>query len=145
MSPQQIPQENKIEVAAALILRNGRLLLTRRSHPPKLAGLWEFPGGKCEPGEKPAQSLKRELLEELGIKVQVGPLLFTSRHPRSNPPLILHFFKCKIIGGQPKPLECSAMAWVPPHEINNYKFPEPDSKFLDWLLHQSAVWKQHES
>lgn len=145
MSPQQIPQKAPVEVVAAVIFQNGRLLLTQRSHPPKLEGLWEFPGGKCEPGERPAQSLKRELSEELGIEVHVGPLLFTSRHPHNNPPLILHFFQCNIVRGQPKPLECSAMAWVLPHEINNYKLPEPDSRFVDWLLHQSTVLNQQES
>jgi 8-oxo-dGTP diphosphatase len=139
MSTHQIPQKATLEVVAAVILHNGRILLTQRSHPPKLAGFWEFPGGKCEPGEKPAQSLERELFEELGIKVQVGPLLFTSHYPHNNPPLILHFFKCKIIRGRPKPLECSAMAWVLPHEINSYKLPEPDSQFVDWLLSQSSV------
>ncbi|NLH72602.1 MAG: (deoxy)nucleoside triphosphate pyrophosphohydrolase [Verrucomicrobia bacterium] len=139
MSPQHISQENKIEVVAAVILQNGRLLLTQRSHPPKLAGLWEFPGGKREPGEKPAQSLKRELFEELGIKAQVGPPLFTASYPHNNPPLILQFFKCKIIAGQPKPLECSAIAWVLPHEISNYELPDPDRQFVDWLLRQSTI------
>ena len=94
-----------IEVAAALIQRDGRYLITTRREGTHLAGLWEFPGGKRRPGEGIEDCLKRELKEELDIEVMVHEALKTIEHAYPDVVVRLHFLRGSIISGEVKPKE----------------------------------------
>src|ERR1035438_10315377 len=97
-----------IEVSAALLFHNGKLLITQRHAKSHLGGLWEFPGGKREPNETFEQCLVRELREELGIEVEVGGLFEDISHAYAEKTVRLKFFICKLISGEPRPLDCAA-------------------------------------
>jgi mutator protein MutT len=122
-----------IEVSAALIFHNGKLLITRRHAGAHLGGIWEFPGGKREPGETFEQCLARELREELGIEVEVGELFEKISHAYAEKNVHLKFFVCRLISGQPQPLDCAAFKWVEKTELADYEFPAADARLLDKL------------
>ncbi|MHB1308483.1 MAG: 8-oxo-dGTP diphosphatase MutT [Limisphaerales bacterium] len=131
---------NLIEVAAGLVFRHGRLLLTQRRTGDHLGGLWEFPGGKREPGEDFPACLRRELREELGIGVEVGPCLERVRHEYPDKAVYLEFFRCRLIEGEPQALGCQAIAWVTPQELSRYEFPAADARLLDRLTTETDLW-----
>src|SRR3989475_13297386 len=99
---------NLVEVAAGLIFRAGKLLITRRHADAHLGGLWEFPGGKREPGETFEQCLARELREELGIEVAVGQLIESLTHQYPDRAVHLKFFRCQWRANEPHPPCCAA-------------------------------------
>ncbi|MBM3884025.1 MAG: 8-oxo-dGTP diphosphatase MutT [Verrucomicrobia bacterium] len=136
------PAEKLIEVAAGLIFRAGRLLLTQRHSHDRLGGLWEFPGGKLELGESYADCLRRELREELGLEVVVGELVeqITHRYPERS--VHLKFFRCAIATGDPRPLGCQDLAWVTAAELARYEFPAADARLLDRLVATPAWWTE---
>src|SRR5215472_18080299 len=107
-----------IDVAAALIFRDGKLLIAQRYHDAHLGGLWEFPGGKREPNEAFEPCLVRELQEELGIEVAVGELIESLTHAYSEKTVHLKFFRCCWLKGEPRPLGCNAFKWVTPEELS---------------------------
>jgi mutator protein MutT len=129
-----------VDVAAALIFRDGRLLITRRNAGAHLGGLWEFPGGKREPGETFRSCLKRELREELGIEIATLRLVATVRHDYPDKKVRLKFYLCRLLKNEPRPLECAAVAWVRRPELQHYKFPEADAQLLDKIRGTSAFW-----
>ena len=131
---------NPIDVAAGLVFRNGRLLITQRSPGGHLAGLWEFPGGKREPGESWPACLKRELAEELGIEVEVGELLESIVHAYPEKTVHLSFFHCRWQRHEPQPLDCAALAWITPGQIDDYPFPAADARLLTRLRATPAWW-----
>src|SRR5256885_5129167 len=100
-----------IDVAAALVFRDGKLLITQRYAEAHLGGLWEFPGGKREPGETFHQCLVRELLEELGIVVSVGQLIESLVHAYPEKTVQLNFYRCELMRGEPQPLGCANFRW----------------------------------
>ena len=116
-----------IQVAAALIEQDGQYLITQRKHNVHLAGLWEFPGGKCERGESLESCLRRELLEELDIEITSPVLFMTHRHEYPDKNIELHFFRCALIQGQPRAIDCASFRWVSPENLNNYQFPPADA------------------
>jgi mutator protein MutT len=122
-----------IEVAAALVFRNGRLLITRRQPDAHLGGLWEFPGGKREPGETYEGCLARELREELGIEVAVGELLESLTHDYPDKTVRLNFYRCRWCSGEPQALGCAAFEWVTADELARYEFPAADARLLAML------------
>lgn len=120
----------QIVVTAAVIEKEGRLFMAQRRPQDSEGGKWEFPGGKIEWGEEPRQSLCRELQEELGIRAEVGPLLDVISEVKGNMHLILLYFACRIIEGEPKPIECQAVSWWAPDDIDGLaKPPLPISDF----------------
>ena len=122
-----------IQVAAGLIARGGRYLIARRKADTHLGGLWEFPGGKREPGESLTDCLQRELREELGIDV-TGPVHFrTIRHEYSEKTVELHFFHCTIRRGEARAMDCEEIRWVMPGELTSYEFPPADRPLLEAL------------
>jgi mutator protein MutT len=121
---------NKIEVSAALIFRGGKLLVTQRHAGAHLGGLWEFPGGKREAGETFEQCLIREIREELGVEIFVGELFEEIRHDYPEKSVHLKFFICKIISGEPQPLDCAAVKWVEASELADHEFPAADAQLL---------------
>ena len=124
-----------IHVAAAVITDvRGRILLARRTDGRDLAGLWEFPGGKREPGESPEQALIRELQEELGIIVQVGPPLISVPQQYPDKRLCLDVRQVKAWQGIPRGVEGQALAWVAPEKLTRYPMPPADRPVVAALL-----------
>lgn len=124
-----------IHVAAAVITDvRGRILLARRTDGRDLAGLWEFPGGKREPGESPEQALVRELQEELGITVQVGPPLISVPQQYPDKRLCLDVRQVKAWQGIPRGVEGQALAWVAPEKLTRYPMPPADRPVVAALL-----------
>lgn len=130
-----------IEVAAGLVFRGGRLLITQRHAHDHLGGCWEFPGGKREAGEDYPACLVRELREELGIEVQVGTLLAEVDHPYPDRLIHLKFFRCTLRSGEPQPLDCQAVAWVEASDLRHYAFPPADASLLDRLVASPELWR----
>jgi mutator protein MutT len=123
-----------VEVAAALVQdARGRYLIARRREGTHLAGLWEFPGGKREPGETLEECLRRELAEELGAEFSVGDRVETIRWAYPDKTVLLHFYRCRVERGTVTPLEGQALAWVAPAGLADYEFPAADQALIDRL------------
>jgi mutator protein MutT len=130
-----------IEVAAGLVFRDGKLLITQRHADAHLGGLWEFPGGKREADETFEQCLARELVEELGIEVTVQGLVECLTHDYPEKTVHLRFFRCQWKRHEPQALGCMALKWVEPGELGQHEFPEADASLLDRLRAEEALWK----
>jgi 8-oxo-dGTP diphosphatase len=130
-----------IEVSAGLLFRSGKLLITQRHARAHLGGLWEFPGGKREPGETFEQCLVRELREELGVEVVVGELFDTVEHAYPERTVSLKFFLCSLLQGEPKPVDCAAVKWVSHAELAAHDFPAADAALLHKLQSAGALWR----
>lgn len=125
--------------AVALIDADGRVLLAQRPEGKSLAGMWEFPGGKVDPGETPEIALIRELQEELGIDTWascLAPLTFAS-HGYDDFHLLMPLFACRRWNGIPAPREGQKLAWARAAELGNYDMPPADKPLIpvlrDWL------------
>jgi len=121
--------------ACALIDSDGRILLAQRPEGKSLAGLWEFPGGKVEPGETPEECLVRELEEELGIKTKVAclaPLTFAS-HSYDTFHLLMPLYVCRRYEGIPQSREGQALKWVKPMQLRDYPMPPADEPLIPML------------
>jgi 8-oxo-dGTP diphosphatase len=125
-----------IEVAAAVLARRGRFLVTRRDPAKHLGGLWEFPGGKREPGESIEHCLVRELREELEVRVRVGPRLALVPWTYPDRRVLLHFFGCRA-GGRISPREGQACRWVTPSELATLPMPPADATLVATLTERS--------
>ena len=121
---------NHIDVSAALIFRAGKLLITQRPAKAHLGGLWEFPGGKREPGETFEQCLVREIREELGVEISVGEMFEEIRHDYPEKSVHLKFFICQLLAGEPQPLACAAVKWIEKPELATHEFPAADAQLL---------------
>jgi 8-oxo-dGTP diphosphatase len=122
-------------VACALIDADGRVLLARRPEGKKMAGLWEFPGGKLHPGETPEVALIRELKEELGIDVSascLAPFAFAS-HEYERFHLLMPLYLCRRWKGMPSPRENQTLAWVRPQKLADYPMPPADRPLIPLL------------
>jgi mutator protein MutT len=122
-----------VEVSAALIFRNGKLLITQRHAKSHLGGLWEFPGGKREPGETAEQCLVREIREELGAEISAGELFAEISHDYPEKSVHLKFFLCRLLSGEPQPLDCAAVKWIEKPELAAHEFPAADTRLLEKL------------
>jgi 8-oxo-dGTP diphosphatase len=121
---------NQIVVAGALIA-DARVLVAQRIRPPELAGRWELPGGKVAAGETEPEALVRELAEELGVDVQVGPRL--GDDVVLNPVTTLRAYKVSLVRGEPQPHDHSALRWVPAAELHDVDWVPADRGFLPAL------------
>ncbi|HMP72013.1 MAG TPA: A/G-specific adenine glycosylase [Kiritimatiellia bacterium] len=119
--------------AGVIVDQRGRILIARRNEKAMLGGLWEFPGGGVEEGETLPQCIARELAEELGLSVRVGPHLITVRHTFSHFRMDLHAYWVRIDSGRPKAIGCAGFAWVTPDTISTYALPRADQKILEAL------------
>jgi len=122
-----------IQVAAGLIKKDYRYLITKRPAGVHLGGFWEFPGGKQEPGESLEECLQRELKEELGIDITPGAPFHIIRHEYPEKLVELHFFCCTIRSGAPQILGCEEWRWVAVKDLSNYEFPPADRPIIEML------------
>ena len=121
-----------ITVAAAVIERDGRFLVTRRLAGTHLAGVWEFPGGKCDEDETLADCLSRELREELAVDARVGAEILRTAHAYDDRQVALHFFRCEL-RGEPSAVLGQEMRWVTPEELRTLEFPPADEEVIQLL------------
>ncbi len=122
--------------ACALVDADGRVLIAQRPQGKSMAGLWEFPGGKVEPGETPEQSLIRELQEELGVTTKpacLAPLTFAS-HSYEEFHLLMPLFVCRRFEGWPTGREGQSLKWVRPRELRNFPMPPADEPLIPILV-----------
>lgn len=137
MSDVKIAGKRLLLVAAcALVDTDGRVLLAQRPEGKQLAGLWEFPGGKVEPGETPEQCLIRELQEEIGIETEIpclAPLTFAS-HSYDDFHLLMPLFVCRRFRGIAQPREGQALKWVRPKQMRDYPMPPADAPLIPFLI-----------
>jgi 8-oxo-dGTP diphosphatase len=127
------PDLPRLVVTAAVIERDGRFLVTRRLRGTHLEGYWEFPGGKCDPGESLETCLRRELVEELGCESRIGPEIHTVAHAYPGRVVELHFFRCELTG-DPQALLGQAMQWVTRRDLPTLEFPPADAELIAMLV-----------
>jgi 8-oxo-dGTP diphosphatase len=129
------PLKTVLVVAVALVDAEGRVLIAQRPEGKQLAGLWEFPGGKVEPGERPEAALIRELKEELGIDVKeacLAPFVFTS-HAYESFHLLMPLYLCRRWSGTVQAHEHAALKWVRPNRLRDFPMPPADEPLVAWL------------
>lgn len=124
----------RIVVTAAVVRRDDAFLVTRRQRGVHLEGYWEFPGGKCDPGESFEGCLRREMREELDVDVLVGREVLATAHAYPERIVELHFMECDLIG-EPRPLLGQEMRWVGRGDLRTLEFPPADAELLDLLEH----------
>lgn len=128
-------------VAGVIRDPRGRVLLTRRTARSDFAGLWEFPGGKCQAGESARQALTRELSEELGISAHIGPWLITVPWHSQTRRIELDVWSVASWRGSPRGQEGQALAWVEPERLNRYAMPPADRPVVGALCQPAYLWQ----
>ncbi|MGJ3245120.1 MAG: A/G-specific adenine glycosylase [Elainellaceae cyanobacterium] len=137
MTESRSPLPHKNIGVAVIWNERQQILIDRRRQEGLLGGLWEFPGGKIEPGESVEACIKREILEELDIEIQVGDRLTVIDHAYSHFRVTLNVHHCAYLGGEPKPLECDEIRWVNLDEIDRYPFPKANERIIKALFDAS--------
>ena len=120
-------------IAVGIIRKQGLILIDRRKPDAMLGGLWEFPGGKVDPGEALPDAIRREVREEVGIEIDVGDEIAAVEHAYSHFSITLHAFACRHISGLARPLGCTACTWVRPDELDAYAMPRANRKIIEAL------------
>jgi A/G-specific adenine glycosylase len=133
-APRRRPPMPHHDIAAALVWRDERLLISRRPPEGLLGGLWEFPGGKVEPGESPDAAVRREVREETGIEVEVLARADTVEHAYSHFRITLHLFHASWVSGEAPVAEDGSPAWVLPAELAGYAFPAANQAIIRRLV-----------
>ena len=136
MTDAAAPKKLLLVAACALVDTDGRVLIAQRPEGKQLAGLWEFPGGKIEPGETAEETVVRELAEELGVETKVtclAPLTFAS-HSYDGFNLLMPLFVCRRFWGFPQPREHQALKWVRPKNLRDYPMPAADAPLIPFLI-----------
>lgn len=121
------------DVTAAVIRKNGRILIAQRPFGGRLGGLWEFPGGKQEHDESLSACLRREIKEELGLRIKVGKLITSIDHAYTHFKITLHAFECEVVSGQPEALQVEDFKWVWMKELETYAFAKTDLRIIEAL------------
>ncbi|MDP3981904.1 MAG: (deoxy)nucleoside triphosphate pyrophosphohydrolase [Chlamydiota bacterium] len=124
---------NVIHVAAGIFYRDGFYLITQRFPDAHYGLYWEFPGGKRHEGESLQDCLIREIMEELGVEIEVGELISEESYQTADRLIHLYFFRCRIQRGELQKIDCYDFRWVMPNELRSYQFPPADEKILDYL------------
>lgn len=133
MSETRSPLPHKVIGVAVIWNHHGQVLIDRRRQEGLLGGLWEFPGGKVEPGETIVACIRREIQEELGIDIAVGEPLITIDHTYSHFRVTLNVHHCQYLSGEPQPLECDEVRWVSLSELDQYPFPKANVQIIQAL------------
>ncbi|MFB2938769.1 8-oxo-dGTP diphosphatase MutT [Aerosakkonemataceae cyanobacterium BLCC-F154] len=124
---------HKIIGVAVIWNQQGKILIDRRRPEGLMGGLWEFPGGKLEPGETVQDCIKREIEEELAIGIEVGDHLITIDHTYSQFHVTLNVYHCRHESGEPQPIECDEIRWVTVDELLSYEFPVANLQIIQAL------------
>lgn len=119
-----------VRIVAAVIRRDDEFLITRRYADAHLGGLWEFPGGKVEEGEELTAALTREIEEEIGIDIEVGGELLRGSHVYPDRTVLIHFFECRVLAGEPVARRVAAFRWVRLNDLMKARFPEANRPLL---------------
>ena len=127
------PKKWPVVVSAAVIRRDGKLLLTRRRRGAHFEGFWEFPGGKVEPDESPEDALIRECREECAIEVEPIDILDVTFHRYIAKNVLLLFYDTRLVSGEVQHIEVADHAWITIDEIDRYELPPPDAKVVSKL------------
>jgi A/G-specific adenine glycosylase len=130
------PLPHKVIGVAVIYDNNDRILIDRRKQEGLLGGLWEFPGGKLEPGETVEACIVREIREELNIEIAVQDPLITIDHAYTHFKVTLNVFNCKHVSGDPQPIECDEVKWVTLGEIDEYPFPKANGRIIEAIKHR---------
>ena len=133
------PVHKQIGVAV-ISNQQGKILIDRRKNEGEMARLWEFPGGKIEPGETIEECIEREIKEELNIEIIVGDRLTTITHAYKTFNVTLYVHECQHVSGKPQPLECEEIHWVEPAQMNRYEFPQANKQIIN-LLQERGISK----
>lgn len=133
MSETRPPLPHKRIGVAVIWDDRGQILIDRRRQEGLLGGLWEFPGGKLEPGETIPDCIRREIQEELGIEIEVGDRLVTVDHTYSHFRVTLEVHHCRHLSGEPQLIECDEVRWVTLEEIDRYPFPKANVTIIESL------------
>jgi len=132
-----VDEQTPVVVTAAVIERDGRILVTERLQGTHLAGHWEFPGGKCEPGEPVVECLIRELREELDVEVTVGAELLRTTYTYPHRAVELHFFRCEL-ARDPKSMLGQKIRWVRREDLATLRLPPADRELVELLTAEGA-------
>lgn len=128
-------EEHELQVVAAVLSdASGRVLVARRPFGKTNGGLWEFPGGKVEPGESHASALVRELREELGCEVEVGEKVASARHAYFHAVIVLHSYFCSVVAGEPRALEHLELRYVPRDDLRALAFAPANLATVEALM-----------
>ena len=123
-----------MDVVAAIVIKEGRILITKRKEGSFMAGRWEFPGGKVESGEKPREALKREIKEELSLEIKINDLYCVKQHIYDlgvkKRTVRLFFYEAQIVRGEIKCVGCSEYIWVLHKELKDYDFVDGDAEIV---------------
>lgn len=126
--------ERTIRVVAAVLERDGKYLITQRRAAAVLPLLWEFPGGRVEPGETDPQAVKRELLHRLGVEIEVGKLISFVSHPYEHYVVDLFLYECTLLTESLEPRAVNAFKWVASGDFDQYPFTPADEASMNKLL-----------
>lgn len=131
--------DSAIDVAVALVWRDGCLLITRRPEGVHLAGLWEFPGGKCLPGEPVESCAEREVLEEVGVACRAQSVRPVIEYTYPERRVRLHPVDCLYVGGGPRAIQVTEWAWVHPRDLDQRPFPPSNLGLMRELQRESEA------
>lgn len=131
---------HKVIGVAVIWNHKGQILIDRRRPEGLMGGLWEFPGGKLELGETIEQCIQREILEELGIEIEVGEHLLTIDHTYTHLRVSLRVHHCRHFRGVPQPLECDEVRWVNLDELDKFTFPQANTQIIA-VIQKNGVWE----
>ncbi|MEM7436992.1 MAG: (deoxy)nucleoside triphosphate pyrophosphohydrolase [Myxococcota bacterium] len=120
-----------VVVAAAVVVHEGQVLLTKRLDEQHLGGMWEFPGGKLESDESPEEALVRECREECGIDIEVHEVLDVTFHRYPQRSVLILFYRCTWLGGEVQHLQVADHAWVTPNGLGSYDLPPADVRVVE--------------
>jgi 8-oxo-dGTP diphosphatase len=123
-----------IKVTAAVIEKDGKILIARRKKSDRMGGKWEFPGGKLGPGETPEECLKRELKEELDIEAEIGEFICSTKFSYMLVPLELMVYRARHISGELKALDHDELVWAEPGDLEKYDFVKADVTVVKKLM-----------
>jgi 8-oxo-dGTP diphosphatase len=123
-----------VKVTAAIIEKDGKILIAKRRKNDPLKDKWEFPGGKIEPNETPEECLRRELYEELGIDTKIGEFICSNKYDYSHISIELLVYRVYHLTGEFKANDHEEIKWVTPSDLSSYEFPEADAPVVDKLL-----------
>lgn len=134
-----MPELSPLDVAIAVIHREDKLLISQRMPEDSFGGFWEFPGGKLCEGETMEVCLAREIQEELGVLIEVGSKRMVISHRYPGRLIRLHCFDCRLLEGEPRPLECAGWKWVGPEELSGFTFPPASAPLIQQLQGPDAL------